>query len=662
MLFFTYNKRKEVLFMKKVLTLCVVVLMAIFLMPSIANAASESVTITVVADKTTSNPGDTVNFEVKLGAVEDLGGLDFNVIIPDGLTVNYDSIAMQDGLKDILKSDGNIIVPTKINNLRWCYSVGDESYTGTSELSILSFSCTVNADASFDEKTVTLSMRQCFDGSVYLNDIRVNLVPATVIVEKVKVPVSGVSLNQSALDLRDGESAKLIVAIAPTDADNQNVIWSSDNTTVATVATDGTVNALKEGTANITVTTEDGGKTASCAVTVTCNHAMEKTEAVAATCSKDGNVEYYTCSKCDKIFADEAGTKELTDVVDKAKGHTKTEWLCDETSHWNICSVCGKEFDKADHTYKWIVDQAATEDETGLTHEECVVCGSKRNEDTIIDKLDHVHTNIQHHEAVAATCMAQGNAEYWTCSSEKCNEKYYGDDACQVEIQEVVLPVNPDNHIGTGKWDKTANKHVYICTCGKVLTDEAHKYDNNADADCNVCGYRRFYSVVSGANAVYEIGSENGLTITANGAYDLFKDVEVDEKAVASADYEVKAGSTVVTLKKSYLGTLSTGEHTIRIVYTDGAAATTKFTIIEKNSAGNNSVNSNNTSNDNTDNANTNNNNNVGSGTTTSQEQDGISAPKTGEGNRFAVFVVLAVSSFTALVALLLYNRKRQNR
>ena len=82
------------------------------------------------------------------------------------------------------------------------------------------------------------------------------------------VPVTGVTLSQTELSLTEGNTAQLTATVKPDDATNKNVTWTSSDETVATV-TDGLVTALKEGTATITVTTEDGSKTATCVVTVT---------------------------------------------------------------------------------------------------------------------------------------------------------------------------------------------------------------------------------------------------------------------------------------------------------------------------------------------------------------------------------------------------------
>ena len=82
------------------------------------------------------------------------------------------------------------------------------------------------------------------------------------------VSVTGVSLNKTSLSLVAGNSETLTATIAPTNATNKNVTWSSSNTSIATVS-NGKVTAVKAGSVTITVTTADGNKTASCSVTVT---------------------------------------------------------------------------------------------------------------------------------------------------------------------------------------------------------------------------------------------------------------------------------------------------------------------------------------------------------------------------------------------------------
>lgn len=83
------------------------------------------------------------------------------------------------------------------------------------------------------------------------------------------VPVTGVSVTPNTLSLTVGGTAQLTAAVEPENAVRKMVTWSSDNESVATVDETGTVTANAAGTAVITATTQEGGFTASCAVTVT---------------------------------------------------------------------------------------------------------------------------------------------------------------------------------------------------------------------------------------------------------------------------------------------------------------------------------------------------------------------------------------------------------
>lgn len=79
---------------------------------------------------------------------------------------------------------------------------------------------------------------------------------------------------------------------------------------------------------------------------------------------------------------------ELT-MIPTADSHTHsygTAWKYDDTNHWHECQ-CGDKADTAAHSFQWVIDKAATKEATGIKHEECTVCGAKRSENTVIDKL-----------------------------------------------------------------------------------------------------------------------------------------------------------------------------------------------------------------------------------------------------------------------------------
>ena len=83
-----------------------------------------------------------------------------------------------------------------------------------------------------------------------------------------------------------------------------------------------------------------------------------------------------------------SGTTGIT-MSPTADGHTHSygkAWIYDSANHWHECS-CGDKSDTAAHTFKWVIDKEATATEKGSKHEECTVCGARRSENTVIDKL-----------------------------------------------------------------------------------------------------------------------------------------------------------------------------------------------------------------------------------------------------------------------------------
>lgn len=135
-------------------------------------------------------------------------------------------------------------------------------------------------------------------------------------------------------------------------------------------------------------------------------------------------------------------------IIQPALGHTHkygSTYKTDNNNHWYECT-CGEKNQMEKHTFEWIIDKEATEDETGIKHEECKDCGYKRNEETIIEKVDHVHLPTKL-PATLSTHLKQGNNEYYQCSS--CG-KYYKDENCTIEttVEAEKLPTTPDHEYG----------------------------------------------------------------------------------------------------------------------------------------------------------------------------------------------------------------------
>lgn len=104
--------------------------------------------------------------------------------------------------------------------------------------------------------------------------------------EKKDVAVEKVTISESSLSIKTGEEAKLTATVLPEDATNTTLVWTSGNPSVASV-TEGVVKGLSEGTSTITVSSEDGSKSASCLVSVSDYHA----ESVAIAPSGDQNLK-----------------------------------------------------------------------------------------------------------------------------------------------------------------------------------------------------------------------------------------------------------------------------------------------------------------------------------------------------------------------------------
>lgn len=97
--------------------------------------------------------------------------------------------------------------------------------------------------------------------------------------EEPSIPVTGVSISKTSLDLVEDESETLTATVTPADATNKSVAWSSSNPGVATVDGNGKVTAVSAGYASIAAKTADGGKTATCSVNVTAKYvALSKIE------------------------------------------------------------------------------------------------------------------------------------------------------------------------------------------------------------------------------------------------------------------------------------------------------------------------------------------------------------------------------------------------
>ena len=162
------------------------------------------------------------------------------------------------------------------------------------------------------------------------------------------------------------------------------------------------------------------------------------------------------------------------------------------------------------------------------------------------------------------------------------------------------------------------------------------------------------YKVIEGANQTYTINESKNATFRIDADYSLFTNkVYVDNKLVDSTNYDSKSGSTVITLKDAYLKTLSVGEHTLKVAFSDNGEAITKFTIKEKQQNTNTEDNKNTENTKNEENQENNNlpNNEV-------KKDNTITNPKTGD-NVIIYFVMFSIA-ILGIVTLVIVNTKRK--
>ena len=238
--------------------------------PDASYKAGDIVPVEIVLSE---NPGfNSIQFVLKFNKdlLQYMGPITFSDMFPEGNFSNrdvrldptkkaYGMFSTLAGLKDtaLVAAGGRMV------------TVGFKVLDDTADASEYSITTT-----NTDRFSMGYVNSKTYDCTSYPN---MTAVPCVVnVVPKPVVSVDSVSLDQETLTLTEGDTATLTATVLPENATNKTVTWASDNEEVATVA-DGVVTAVAAGSANITATTEDGGHTATCAVTVNAKQPEVKT-------------------------------------------------------------------------------------------------------------------------------------------------------------------------------------------------------------------------------------------------------------------------------------------------------------------------------------------------------------------------------------------------
>ena len=161
---------------------------------------------------------------------------------------------------------------------------------------------------------------------------------------------------------------------------------------------------------------------------------------------------------------------------------------------------------------------------------------------------------------------------------------------------EGVLKHEPD---GTG-WAHDAKNHWHVCRCGGIIDKAEHTFGwvvrtpatveakGERYQECTVCHEKGKTEeiailkpeITDGKGQTMVVEAAKDLSFRSNAPLGFFQKVLVDDKEVAAENYVLTEGSTIVTLKASFLNTLGVGEHKLSVVSTTGTAETT-FTVAE---------------------------------------------------------------------------------
>ncbi|MGN1012897.1 MAG: ubiquitin-like protein [Clostridia bacterium] len=112
------------------------------------------------------------------------------------------------------------------------------------------------------------------------------------------------------------------------------------------------------------------------------------------------------------------------------------------------------------------------------------------------------------------------------------------------------------------------------------VTNNELEISINKNTTVEVTYKKIVYNVIEGANQTYTLSKSKELRIKINADYTLFDNkVYIDGKLVDKDNYTSESGSTIITLKQSYLETLNVGEHKLKVAFKDGAEVETKFEV-----------------------------------------------------------------------------------
>ena len=250
-----------------------------------------------------------------------------------------------------------------------------------------------------------------------------------------------------------------------------------------------------------------------------CENLTQVAEYKAPTCTEAGNIAYWRCDDCGKLYSDAEGKTEITeaDIAIPAKGHSPASgWSHDDASHWHAClNGCGTQLDKAAHDtngadgacsvcgyiegHKHSLTRQQYKDgcaNNPVTYYTCSGCSNLFLDEngTQVVTMDDIQKmsahDLVHHTAVEATCEHAGNIEYWECDN--CH-KFFTDEGITEVEQSDIVEAQLDHEY---EYQSNSTQHWKECTMCKTELDgsrENHSFgaaDGQGNQTCSDCGYK----------------------------------------------------------------------------------------------------------------------------------------------------------------------------
>ena len=484
---------------------------AMSVMPAIA--ADDSVTVKVSPSKTDVAAGDEITVVVDLtNCTDGVTGFTFDLTYDDSVIEFVPTEDTKSGLYPYIEvpadeEDPDFYKATVLKNLKkegkfifgqvmgpkeattgkasFVWENSFKNYTQSGDVLEVTFK--VKSGAKAGDTVITIEnpkFIQCVPESEGggTKDISATVESATLTVEGAKVPATDLKVTPETIEVFKKDVATAITAtVTPADSTDK-VTYKSGDTKVATVDATGVVTSVAEGATTITVTA--GKLSKEVKVTV---HELTKVPAKAATCTAEGNKEYYKCA-CGKLYEDANGNTETTkDKVtlaklehdftkqDTSEKYLKSKGTCVKKSVYYIsCKACGEKGtvtfeDKLDpNNHENLEVKNAVKPDyfvdgyTGDTY--CKDCGVLVKKGTVDPML--IPEKVA---AKAPTCTEAGNKEYY-----KGGDKLYTSDdpatAKETTLAEVTIPATGHNY-AEPTYEFSADRKT--CTAKRVCKNDA---------------------------------------------------------------------------------------------------------------------------------------------------------------------------------------------